>query len=579
MNIVQIITSAIMEFSNYGTQGKNIYLTTTKFIEEFTKFIGDSKTNIRSALAGGSGIIQSVIDLVTSIQTQISNFASFIFSIMTEMYSNSIINQTIDDLKSWLFGKFDKTVNSPQIDPRVQEEIKNIIDTLRKNGIQNEFTSYYFDEKTGKLVYTGNPVKITTVLSSNENHYIKSVQMITEKDKSIHYFINNQEIDINSSTLIQSKPVHTGLVFAYMAKNFSYLNRTMPSKYVYYYGDDGNIKVHLKKSDGSCGEEVSTVSKAIIEQINGQDDSALKNIKVVCEEMFGVKNGLNNDVCSKHFYSILGKSALGMIENLGLAIKSNNEIANILLSANPGIQYEILKNLDWKMKKKSDGSLQLVNVDSWLEQMKNSSNLGIKYEQYLNNYPDIKKLLNNIVSNINSHQEILVNKLKSTNIDNNNLIKKKKRRLSINKINNLKILSLEENLRLQNGGNKFPTNKLLNTYEIMQSQLSNFNKKLSSITKTQIDKKINTIIQLEQEINNIYNKILEYVQILKKNRNLIINGKKVTIDDINDLINQYNLHNNNYNKKLITLSTAFGKIQISIDSMQSNKSNDYSFPV
>jgi hypothetical protein len=336
MNIVEIITSAIMDFSNFGTQGKNIYLTTTKFIANFKKFIGDSKTNIKSALAGGSRIIQSGIDLVTNITTQISNFALYIYSIMTKINSNSIMNQTEEKLKSWLFGK---TVNVPQIDPRVQEEIRNIINT-----VQNDFTSYHFDETTGKLVYTGNPVKITTVLSSNENHYIKSVQMITEKDKSIHYFINNQEIDINSSTLIQSKPVHTGLVFAYMAKNFSYLNRTMPSKYVYYYGDDGNIKVHLKKSDGSCGEEVSTVSKAIIEQINGQDDSALKNIKVVCEEMFGVKNGLNNDVCSKHFYSILGKSALGMIENLGLAIKLNNEIANILLSANPGIQYEILKN-------------------------------------------------------------------------------------------------------------------------------------------------------------------------------------------------------------------------------------------
>ena len=114
----------------------------------------------------------------------------------------------------------------------------------------------------------------------------------------------------------------------------------------------------------------------------------------------------------------------------------------------------------------------------------------------------------------------------------------------------------------------------------MKSQLFNINQKLSLITENQIQKKINAITELEQQIEQTNNKILEYIQILKKNKNLIISGRTLTMNDINDLVNQYNSHNKIYNKKLISLSTAFGKIQMTIDNIQSNQSNqsnNYSF--
>ena len=50
----------------------------------------------------------------------------------------------------------------------------------------------------------------------------------------------------------------------------------------------------------------------------------------------------------------------------------------------------------------------------------------------------------------------------------------------------------------------------------------------------------------------------------------------INIDEIDNLINQYNKNTSLQNKKIITLSSAFGKIQILIeDNKEYNKKNQY----
>lgn len=511
-----------------------------------------------------------------------NNLLSYINNIIFNFLQNSGILSVINNIKEFINRSLnDKNYNEEfNIDPTLKDKMLDII----KKNIKGENNSYYFDELSGKIVYFGgtNFKKITTVLSVNPNSNIKKVIMITEKDKSIHYLINdNTKIDTNAITLIEGKPIHTGLVFAYISQEINYKKELEKNKYVYYYDDNGNIKIHLKNVDGSAGKEISTFTRAIISQKNNKELEALEYIRESCKEIFDVDNGLSNNVCAKHFYSILGKAGLSMIKNLKSEIDKNLKIEELLLSANTGIQYELLKNLDWKINKKSN-ILELVDVDQWLEINKN---LNSNYKEYLNGHKNIKNLLNNIVKKINSEPLVIYNKLNNKSDNKSNVIKK---RLNKKQIQNLKGIYNVQNFVLnypfklnkdneyQIGGDSIQIGIYEEKYNIIKRQLASFNQKLSKITEEQIKKKIRDINELKEKLSIIYDKIINYIKIIKENKIFILNKKILNIEDIDKIIDDYNYNSNKYNKKLITLSNAFQKIKMVISDIDSkNKNKNY----
>lgn len=509
-----------------------------------------------------------------------NNLLSYINNIVFIFLQDSGILSVINNIKEFINSSLNNQNYNEEliIDPTLKDKMINIIN----KNIKGEYNSYYFDELSGKIIYFGetNFKKITTILSVNSNSNIKKVTMITEKDKSIHYLINdNTKIDTDTITLIEGKPIHTGLVFAYISQKINYKKELVENKFVYYYDDNGNIKIHLKNVDGSAGKEISTFTRAVTSQKDNKELEALEYIQESCKEIFDVDNGLSNNVCAKHFYSILGKAGLSMIKNLKSEIDKKSKIEDLLLSANTGIQYELLKNLNWKINKKSN-ILKLVDVDQWLEINKN---LNSNYKEYLDEHKNIKNLLNNIVNKINSEPLVIYNKLNNNSDNNTNVLKKK--RLNKKQIQNLKgiynvknfVLNYPFQLNKDNeyqigGSNDSQIGIYEEKYNIIKRQLASFNQKLSEITEEQIKKKIRDINDLREKLSTIYDKITNYIKIIKENKDFILNNKILNIEDIDNFIDDYNYNSNKYNKKLITLSNAFQKIKIVINN---NKNKNF----
>ena len=127
------------------------------------------------------------------------------------------------------------------------------------------------------------------------------------------------------------------------------------------------------------------------------------NYNNICTEIFG--ENYSKDICSRHFYSILGKSGISMMINFG-----QNNLKKTLIKANPTIQYEILKNLDWKIKINNKKKI-FVKVEEWLKQLPNKQQL--LYSEYLNKNIHVKNLINDIVNNLNNTNilnKIIINK-------------------------------------------------------------------------------------------------------------------------------------------------------------------------
>jgi hypothetical protein len=522
---------------------------------------------------GGGGIIDNIRDFLNN---------CWIF--VTKLWKDSWLAKKINEIRQWSNSNENDNVAVPIVDEETINRINKIVFEINNIKTSNIMTNYHFDESSGKIIYLGNVnfKEIRTLISFNENYHIKKIQMVTKDDKSIEFLINDNETIIDSITLIQGKPVHTALVFAYVSTQII-ISRTESSKYVYNFDDNGKIKVYLKKTDGTIDKEVSTISRAIDAQINNEENKGIEYIKETCQEIFGYNDGLSNETCAKHFYSILGRSAITMIKNIGLEIDKNPNIYDILLSANLGIQYEILKNLNWKIKRNLNNNLELVNADEWLEKVNNS----LEYKKYLNeDKPKIKELLNNIVKKINSEPKILNN---NKEIETKQI---KRRVISKEKLDKIQYISMGENLILnklvntnQKGGSYFENvynrslernnNNIEQKYNILKDRLSNINQKLSNITDNKIKSKIQEVKTLQKELELIYNKIIYYIQILKKEKDLILTNKILDINEIDNLINQYNININLQNKKLMILSSAFGKIQISIENNNNNKKGYY----
>jgi hypothetical protein len=222
----------------------------------------------------------------------------------------------------------------------------------------------------------------------------------------------------------------------------------------------------------------------------------------------------------------------------------------------------------------------------------------LEYKKYLNNKPKIKELLSQMIQKINLEKNLLNPSEQTEIISNKNnkkrrIIKKNNINLSKQEINKLQYLSLMENFILshvnynQSGGlfeghrkvqpdnlyfdNKSKSfnfkffNNLDEKYKILKGSLENVNKKLSNTTDNEIRSKIEQIKGLQQKLELIYNKILNYIKIIRNDKKAYINNQYLDIDEIDNLIEQYNTYNNKKNKKYATISTVFGKLQVILE--------------
>jgi hypothetical protein len=329
--------------------------------------------------------------------------------------------------------------------------------SMLKNILLGNFTSideeivdeFLFNESTGMIEcnYNKKINEIITNLTPN-TCYLGSILMKVKHNKNTNKNIITYEINsvlVNSISYIESKPVSTALIMSYFCAEKQRFIQKQPENYVYELTSDNNLKLYNKDTK----QEIMSVSIAIDQYINKEEDLAKKTMEKVCKDIFLINdNGLEDETCSKHFYSILGKSAILMLKNINNIVTTKKEIKDILINANPLIKYEILKNLNWKLTVNEYGKKNLISVEEWLKNINNK-----EFNIYLNSSDGIiKEILNGMIEDINTNSSFLDEKYKDTkeNIINPNYNKIKKR-LTSEQIKKLKLENLEENKKLYIG--------------------------------------------------------------------------------------------------------------------------------
>lgn len=456
------------------------------------------------------------------------------------------------------------------------------------SGASKGPVSFYFDESKGNIVVTGK-LNTSVEINSSSHFGVKGIKMGVKGDV-VTYTVN--DIPLESYSYIEGRPVHTALVMAYLVKDKHY-NRFAPSSsavkrdsdFVYSIEDDGSVRLFKKGPNGERGEELASMNMAIRKQLEGDEDAATKAKTAVCQDLFQV--GVNDKTCAAHFYNILGKSALGMLKNMGAAA-STDKVVDALLSAQPHIKYEILKNLDWKMKI-SNGKKEMVNADQWLERLEQDGRPGIKalaaeYKTYFSGNDKIKQILNKMVMDVNNNSRLLEEKYKEAVEQPQPPMRKRRPRLTSSQVASLRSQVLTENVALNtpfpmpgvpgaylyNYTNPFQTggaddNAYSRNFSNLKQSLAGFNQKLSSETERKINSKISEIKSLNDRLEDISRKIHEYTKILRSEKYPTGVSRTITLSDVDNLINQYKSGTQQQTKEIVTLSTAFGKIKMLLE--------------
>ena len=353
--------------------------------------------------------------------SKISNYKNIIPNYTNDDDDNDNNDEDNDDKKSI----FNKIVD-------VTSSVLDLTSTIINDKIIN---SYYFDEATGMIEcnYKTPFDKITTkLISKTETCYLGSIIMTTThnintKKNTIKYKVNS--ILVDSISFIESKPVLTALVMTYLcAEKERFRIKKNPQNYVYEITSDNNVKLY----DKDTKEQIMSVSVAIDQFKNNSDNLAKKTIENVCKELFNVTDGLQNEVCSKHFFSILGKSAISMLENMNQIVTTKTEIKNVLINANPLIKYEILKNLNWKMKIDDNGNKYLITIEEWLKRGNSEFNIYLDSKNGL----IIREIISSMIQDINTNTSLLNEKYKKI-ITSPNYNKKKSKKRNLKKINSI----------------------------------------------------------------------------------------------------------------------------------------------
>ena len=479
--------------------------------------------------------------------------------------------------------------NSPSAISDLDELLKSVNSKVTSGqSFSNEAALFTFNKSTGL---------ITTILKGTRKflislgaHYgVTNIYLLIDDEGNITYTVN--DIAISSISLIENKPVATALVLAYLIKDkhFSKVSEYSttsgePSDYVFKFQDDGSLV--LQKKNGDKFEEVTSISMAIRQQMSGNETGAEETKKQVCTSIFGdQEDEEGKGLCSKHFYSILGRAGLNMLENIGDSI-TKSKLVNSLESAEVNVKYEILKNLDWKMKI-SNGNKAMVSVDEWINRLKEDRRDGVKqqgaeYEKYLNGTgAQVKNILQNMVNHINTNSRLLQEKYKEAveqPVSTSGL--RRRKRLTDERVAHLRAQVITENSLLnspfpypgrpgsflypinQNGGGANFTNNYKQSFNMIKQSLAGYNQKLSSTTEKKLEEKIQKIEKLETELYDIHSKINMYTKLLRSDKNARFHKKEVRIEDIEDLINNYADNTKKQTRYIATVTTAFGKIKM-----------------
>jgi hypothetical protein len=452
--------------------------------------------------------------------------------------------------------------------------------------------SFSFDTTKGDIVIIGSIKNTTVTLNMNKHFGIEGIKMVIQGN-NITYQVNETPLDAHS--YIEGKPVHTALVMTYLVKDKHY-NKFAPqmstktdSEYLYSFDDDGSVRLFKKDSNGARGAEIASINTAIRKQLEGDAAGSTQDQTEVCQTLFGVK--IDNPTCANHFYNILGKSAMGMLKNMGEAAK-NDSVAQTLIKAQPHIKYEILKNLDWKMKI-SNGKKEMATPDQWLERLEQDIRPSIKllaseYKTYLNTTPHVKNILERMVMDLNNNTSLLDLKYKEAVQTPQPAVRKRQFRLSAAQVSSLRNQVLTENVALNTpmavpGYPGFNLVELGSTqfrggsngsyeqhFENIKHSLAGFQQKLSSDTDRKIKSKIFEINDLTSKLDNIHKNITEYTKILRSEKYPTGISRTVTLSDIENLINQYKSGTQEQTKQIVTLSTAFGKIKMLLEKQEVN---------
>jgi len=583
-----------------------------------TKIGIESATNTTSIIGFVPGIVTTILNVtyISSMFGIIKNFiepfigstgASIIAGILTFLligtgayllYSMTqlIVNRMFGYSKDTDDDEMEKLEDQleDQIEEAMEDAFKKSKEELIKNSekMRNTYKMLFsFNIETGCITFNGNNNKFKNIITSicdSDIYGISHIYMITDgTDNSIKYDINATLMSGDSISYIEGHPVHLALVMAYLFANKVMGNKHLENnKYLYSLDENNMIKVMSVENNDNNNTRTITNPNIYEAIYNTSDDLSDNKILIkTCQEIFNIDNP-KDPVCSMHFYSILGKSAISMITNIGTQINSKAEIFNTILKANPGILYEILKNLNWKLKINKNQKKEMVNVNTWLSRLK--ENERNSYSFYLDQNPQVKNLLEKIVERINNDPGILEVKYEETVQSTVQQPRKKKR--IMNSFKNAMQHTMENsqlylpqtplgfngfnfyqtiNPFTLNGGSK-KINNLEEKYNMMTNQLAKINQKISTVTNNKILHKIESINKLSSELDTIINKINEYTNVIKNNKVSVLEGRTISMEDIEDLIVQYTRENETMLKKVISVSTAFGKIKMMIEEANLN---------
>ena len=355
--------------------------------------------------------------------------------------------------------------------------------------------------------------------------------------------------------------------------------------------DGGNVSIYeLELKEQKYKPTITLAIEA------NKPDKKNEYLEKTCGELFDVSG--SDPVCGKHFFSIFGRSAISMMTNFGEVLNTKKDIVNIMLKAHPGILYEILKNLNWKLKiNKKNNKKEIVNVEIWLSKL--PDNQAKQYSNYLQDNQQVKNLLEKIVERINSDPETLEIKYENFTNTNGYKIRNKKKiqnPFEAQALNHVEIAKLykplfntsslniqgvkffkQSNIYTQSGG----TNNFVDfskKYNELNLRLSKYNQKLNKETHETIVNKINYINDLNKQLDETINNINKYTTLVQ-NKAIPVFERNISEKKINELLKEYGETFAKSVKKIVSVSTAFGKMQYLIEEQELKEAKPFYYTI
>jgi hypothetical protein len=348
---------------------------------------------------------------------------------------------------------------------------------------------------------------------------------------------------MDTISYIESRPIATALVIGWIESTNSkhlispeQIIAKSQSKYVFELNPDGQVIVYNRETKAP----VQSIQTSIDLWLGSNPTQAKISATEVCKEMFGVGSGLDNPTCSQYFYSVLGKSGLSMVKILGKQVEKSSDIKSLLTNTNPGIKYEILKKLEWKV----NSSNKLLGFDDWVKTQ------PIEFVDYFKTKPglEVKSILQGYIQDVQTHLENdLTKDINHTQININPRQKNHAKRLTSSQVAALRSIQIDQTSKLINdkeiykikglilpqyinmsGGADYrldtnPVTDLETKFNFIKFQLSGRNKIISSNTENKINSLIQSVSSLEQlnsplypakliKLNKIFSKLEDYLK-------------------------------------------------------------------